>query len=229
MNMKACIVQHAYFEGPGVIADWLYGRRFEVNHVRLYAGHCLPDPKDADLVVLMGGPMSVHEEELYPWLAAEKAFIREAIAGGARVLGVCLGAQLIAAALGAAVYPAGYKEIGWFPVKGRQVAGHFGFPEEFLAFHWHGETFDLPHGAELLASTDACPHQAFELKGQVLGLQFHLEITPEDVARLAHACWAELVPGPYVQASRELMGAPEHYRRIHSLMRELLTYLVGSA
>lgn len=225
--MRACILQHVYFEGPGAIADWLYARRADVNHVRLYAGHQLPDPHDVDLVVLMGGPMSVHDEELYPWLVDEKRFVREAIEAGVRVLGVCLGAQMIANALGAGVYRAPYKEIGWFPVMGRQVPDHFAFPERFMAFHWHGETFDLPAGAQLLASTDACPHQAFEIKGQVMGLQFHLEITPEDVGRLAHACWGDLAPGPYVQPSTELMGTPQLYSQARKLMEALLAHLAG--
>ncbi len=225
MAVRACILQHAPFEGPGAIARWLRGQQAEVLGVHLYAGQSLPAPYGFDLVVVMGGPMSVHDEGLYPWLAEEKRFIRRAVEAGVRVLGVCLGAQLTANALGAAVYPAPHREIGWFPVTGREVSGCFAFPHQFMTFHWHGETFDLPPGAELLASTEACPHQAFEIGGQVLGLQFHLEVSAEDVALLARACTADLVPGPYVQTVDELMGTPELYAEAHGLMDRVLTYL----
>ena len=136
-------------------------------------------------LILMGGPMSVNDD--LPWIAPELAAIREAVARGIPVLGVCLGAQLIARALGARVYPNPQKEIGWSPVDWTPAAAtdplFHGFSGPETVFQWHGETFDLPPGAQHLASSAACRHQAFRVGGNVYGLQFHLEVTPEIIGQ----------------------------------------------
>src|SRR6185312_16916190 len=134
--------------------------------------------------VIMGAPMSVNDEHLYPWLKEEKILVGNAIESRRAVLGICLGAQMIASAMGAPVYRGREKEIGWFPV--RRVAGSGAgalFPKTFTPLHWHGETFDLPAGAIRLAETDAVPNQAFQV-GSAIGLQFHLEATPESIRQL---------------------------------------------
>jgi len=150
--------------------------------------------------------MSIHDEDMYPWLRAEKALIAAAIGEGKKVLGICLGAQLIAAVSGARVYPNPQKEIGFWPVRwmeaGKVIRG--GGTEEIF-FHWHGETFDLPAGAVLLASTTACVNQAFLLGGRVLGVQFHPEVTPEIIrAMIAHE-GHELVDAPYIQSAAKML------------------------
>ena len=158
----------------------------------------LPAARDVDFVIVMGSPMSVNDETKHPWLVDEKRFIRDCIQTGKPVLGVCLGAQLIASAMGAKVYPNPAKEIGWFPVYAASAENEFGLPSSMDVFHWHGETFDLPHGARLLARSEACENQAFQFGNRVLGLQFHLETTPEAARQLVEHCRGELLPSKYV-------------------------------
>lgn len=205
--------------------EWLSGRGATVQCTRFFDSPDLPDPGAADLIIAMGGPMSVNDEERLPWLRPEKAFLREAIRRGTAVLGICLGAQLIASALGARVYPNTRKEIGWFPIEGLESPGEaFRFPRQATVFHWHGETFDLPPGAVHLARSAACVNQAFQVGANVVGLQFHLEMTPESVDRILRHCRGEIVPGPHVQTESEMRGAPAStYQFANRLMGDLLT------
>lgn len=228
--MRAHILQHVPFEGPGSIASWLEAQGARIATVHVYAGEPLPTPADTDLLVFMGGPMSVNDESQHPWLAAEKALVRDALAAGTPLLGICLGAQLIASALGARVYSNALPEIGWFEVRRVPTQDDvFPFPEICKPLHWHGETFDLPTGAIHLAESDACKHQAFQIGRRAIGLQFHLESTPESAERLRIHCAHELVPGPHVQSAENLQAAPaEFYARANQLMAQLLDYLTAN-
>lgn len=228
--MQIHVVQHVPFEGPASFADWALDRRHQLTTTRLYQGDALPEIDDSwDWLLVMGGPMNVYEEARYPWLAAEKAFIGRAIAAGKTVIGVCLGAQLIAAALGARVRRAIEKEIGWFPVdltrQGRDSLFGDVLPERFVAFHWHGDTFDIPAGAPPLASSAVCPNQAFLYQGRVLGLQLHMEVTPESVAHLLAHCGDELVPGRYVQTAAAIQAGAAHCMRLKELLWRLIDRL----
>jgi GMP synthase-like glutamine amidotransferase len=226
--MRAHYLQHVPFEGLGSIEAWLRARGATLTGTRLFLGEPLPDAGHIDFLVAMGGPMSVNDEIELPWLRSEKQFIRNEIARGTAVLGICLGAQLIASALGASVYPNRVKEIGWFPIQALPTpAGAFKFPAHCSVFHWHGETFDLPVGALPLARSPACENQAFQWKQNVIGLQFHLETTPESAIALIENCQDDLTPGPFVQSAAELRAAPvESYTAINSLMSEVLTYML---
>jgi GMP synthase-like glutamine amidotransferase len=230
--MRAHCFRHVPFEGIGSIAAWLDARGIETTATRFDAGDALPRLADIDWLVVVGGPMSVNDEDLHPWLAAEKAFVREAIRAGKRVLGICLGAQLIASALGAKVYRNAVKEIGWHPISPVPVANGvhaFRFPPDALVFHWHGETFDLPPGAVHLARSAGCEHQAFQVGERTLGLQFHLETTPESARALVENCRVDLVPGPYVQSEERLLSAPaQNYRAANALMEGVLSYLMSA-
>jgi len=230
--MRAHYLQHVPFEGLGAIAPWLERAAHEVRATRLFDSEALPGLDAFDLLIVMGGPMSVHDERDHPWLVAEKRFLRAAIEAGKRVLGVCLGAQLIAAALGARVYRNTKKEIGWFPVHGvpSPHASSFAFPSAVDVFHWHGETFDLPGNAVRLARSEACENQAFEIDDRVIGLQFHLEATPRSARDLVEHCREELVASPYIQTEERILSAgPGHYDAIHRLLGELLTHWTRNA
>ncbi|HEX5421610.1 MAG TPA: type 1 glutamine amidotransferase, partial [Gammaproteobacteria bacterium] len=225
----------APFEGLGSIAGWLGAAGCEVSVTRLFETPRLPVAESVDFLIVMGGPMSANDETELAWLAPEKAFIRRCIEHGKLVLGVCLGAQLIASALGARVFRAPAREIGWLPVRAVRISEEepgdddFAFPASIDAFHWHGETFDLPPGAKRLAESDACENQAFQLGRRVLGLQFHLETTPESAREMVSHCRAELEPSRYVQSEAAILGASAaKYAAVNGLMSELLASLLKS-
>jgi GMP synthase-like glutamine amidotransferase len=226
--MRAHYLQHVEFEGLGSIAPWLEEAGYEITNTRLFESAKFPDLKKIDLLVVMGGPMSVNDEDDFPWLVSEKQFILEAINSGKPVLGVCLGAQLIASAIGARVYRNHVKEIGWFPIHGMlsNNTSVFSFPPSMKVFHWHGETFDLPSGATRLAKSDGCENQAFQFGKSVIGLQFHLETTPKAAREIVANCRDELTPSKYVQGEEEIMSTkPEQYQSINHLMNNVLSFL----
>jgi GMP synthase-like glutamine amidotransferase len=195
--MKVLGLQHIACEHPGAFLEVLD----DYVPVELDEGEPLPDWRDFDAIVAMGGPMSVNDEADHPWLRDEKALVREAVEAGTPFLGVCLGSQLLAAALGARVFPnpAG-AEVGVLPVE-RTPAGRAdpvvgALAEPLVSLQWHGDTFELPDGAELLASSPLARNQAFRVGERAYGVQFHLEVTAEQVGQ-----WAE------VPAYREALSA----------------------
>lgn len=230
--MTLYVLQHVEFEGPGSIADWATARGQTLTAVHVYRGDALPVLAAGDLLVVMGGPMNIHEEEKYPWLREEKRFLRAAVDAGHRVLGICLGAQLLADVLGGRVYRNAYKEIGWFPVETTGEAKDcplFGaFPSPATVLHWHGDTFSIPPGARHVARSPACENQAFVFDNRVVGLQFHLETTPESLEALIGASGDELrYVRTWVQNAQRLRQQPEHYPVINGLMADLLDRLLA--
>ncbi len=228
--MRIQVLQHVPFEEPAGIAEWAEARGHRVAITPLYDGALPPAPADYDWLAIMGGPMSVGDESEHSWLKPEKAAIRAGIDAGRTVVGVCLGAQLIAEVLGARVYPNREKEIGWMPIEMTEAGSKselFGFlPPSIEVYHWHGDTFDLPPGAIHLARSLACVHQAFVYGGRVLGLQFHLESTPASVADIVRECAAEIVPATHVQSAlRMLAASPEDYTRINRALFGILDRL----
>ncbi len=226
--MRAHCFQHVPFEGLGSIESWLDSNGYELTRTRFFESADLPDPKAIDLLLITGGPMSVNDEAYFPWLALEKHFVRELIESGKAVLGICLGAQIIANAMGAAVFPNCVKEIGWFPIHAvvSRERSVFTFPPVEVVFHWHGETFDLPRGAIRLARSEGCQNQAFQLGKRVIGLQFHLEVTPQSVQQIVSNCYEDLVPSRYVQTREEILSAsPSRYKLINALMSDVLSFL----
>lgn len=177
--------------------------------------------------------MGVYDERDYPWLVREKKFLKQAIDSGTRILGVCLGAQLIAEVLGARVYPNDQKEIGWFPIEGVQAAHSSSIGKALSnageVFHWHGDTFDLPPEATHLAKSHACKNQAFSVGNQILALQFHLETTPATAQALIDHCRHEIVAAPYIQPAHEMLTDQHRFERINILMAECLDLFAGNA
>jgi GMP synthase-like glutamine amidotransferase len=226
--MRAHYLQHVPFEGLGSIDAWLREAGYQVGVTRLFEDEGFPELDGIDLLIVMGGPMSVNDEAQYPWLVREKTFIRAAIEADIAVLGVCLGAQLIATACGARVYPNHAQEIGWFPVERVASADpeNFAFPPEVTVLHWHGETFDLPEGACHLARSAACANQAFQLGNGVLGLQFHLEATGELLRGFIEAEGASLQSADHVQPAAVILEqATDFMPAAQSMMAQVLGYL----
>lgn len=222
--MKIHWLQHADFEDLGCIAPRLVARGDVVTVTRLYAGEALPEPASIDALIVMGGPMNIYEYDAHPWLRAEKDFIRAVIEAQRRVLGICLGAQLIADVLGAPTTRNANIEIGWFPVTLRAAAektkAFAGFPQSFDAFHWHGDTFALPPGAQPLMSSAACENQAYAVGEHIAGIQFHLEVTAANARDwFAHE---KVAPAPYVQAPGQVLAQLDRFADNNRLMLRLL-------
>jgi GMP synthase-like glutamine amidotransferase len=224
--MNIHYLQHVSYEGPGSIASWAHARRYWLSRTRLHEGDGLPALSSFDCLAIMGGPMGVYETGRFPWLTEEKKLIESAIHCGKKVLGVCLGAQLVADVLGARVYANRYREIGWFPVETGSEAdlgGHTALPERFEAFHWHGDTFDIPAGAIHAARSNACENQAFTYDSNVLALQFHCESTLQSAQALIENCREEIDPDkPYVQSPAMLLSDHARFQKTNAIMSKLL-------
>lgn len=220
-------LQHADHEDLGCIAPWLAARGHSVGGTRLQRGERPPAPEAYDWLIVLGGPMNIYQHAAYPWLVAEKQAIRAALNAGKRVLGICLGAQLVADQLGGPVVQSADTEIGWHPVRATPLArqeGLFkGFPETFTPFHWHGDTFALPLGSRELMSSAACANQAFTHGGKVAGIQFHLEVT----AANARDWFATERPAAsrYVQSPESILAALPNFAENNRLMLKLLENL----
>lgn len=224
-------LQHVPFEGLGAMAELFARRGDRVSTSHLYRADPLPALDTFDWLVVMGGPMGADDEADYPWLGAEKALIRRAIGNGKRVLGICLGAQLMARALGAVVRPGAQREIGWFPITPTDESDpHWGqlLRHSPTVFHWHSDRFDLPDGATHLARSGACDQQAFALGPRVLGLQFHLETTPELARALSHHCANELNGGEWVQTPAQIARTDAPYEDLNRLMGEVIDIMAGA-
>ena len=224
--MRIRSIEHVPFEDPAGIALWAAERGHALTRTRIYAGDQLPGPNDFDLLAVMGGPMSVHDELEFPWLASEKACLKQAVARGRSVLGVCLGAQMLSEVLGGEVTKNAFREIGWHPVRltpwGATNPAFAGMPQEFPAFHWHGETFSVPRGASLVASSDACVDQAFAVGGKLVGLQFHFETTAESMEKLIANGAEDIVEGPYVQTPEQMRAGIGHLEGLKVMLHTLL-------
>ncbi|MDP4206843.1 MAG: type 1 glutamine amidotransferase, partial [Bacteroidota bacterium] len=175
-------------------------------------------------LIIMGGPMSVTEEKKYPWLKAEKQFILHVIEEEKPVLGICLGAQLIANVLGAKIHIAEQKEIGWWPVEIIRD-GILGQPQEITTFHWHGETFSLPENITLLAQSKAIAHQAFLFNDRIVGLQFHPEMTPQGIEQLIQNCSEDITTGTFIHTAKEMLAQTNHFEQNRTLLFYLLQNL----
>ncbi len=183
MNMNALITKHVEIEGPGLIEYCLRQENISYQILNLKPGVHFPKLDDFTHIVILGGPMNVYEEGRFPFLREEDLFIKEAIQRGKTTLGICLGAQLIAKALGAKVFKSPVKEIGWYDVSLTQVGSQdplfSNLPKTFTVFQWHEDTFEIPRSGKMIATSSSVPHQAFRYGEDTYGLQFHLEVTEE--------------------------------------------------
>jgi len=184
--MRVLVIQNFEVEGLGLHEEYLDERGIGTDTIHPYRGDPFPDPGEHDLVMVGGTPVCVREIDRHDFLARERSFLEERIAGGGACFGICFGSQLLASVMGAEVRKNRVMEIGGYRVRltgaGRSDPLLSGFPDEFPVFHWHGDTFDIPEGAALLVEGDDCPYQLFRA-GNVIGVQFHVEITPPIAAR----------------------------------------------
>jgi len=229
--MRIHYLKHVPFEDLANIEQWARSRGHEISRTLLFEEEKLPQMQDFDWLIMMGGPMNIYEHEKYPWLVREKEFISRALAEDKIVLGICLGAQLMADVLGGRVRRNEHREIGWFPVRltsGGKSSKIFGvLPEEFVAFHWHGDTFEIPPGARRAAESMGCRNQAFEID-RAVGLQFHLESSMDSIDHLIHNCGDELTEGRYVQKPEALLAQVDRFPEIHGLMNAFLGNMESS-
>jgi len=220
---------HVPFEGLGCIEQWIKDNNHLASYTRFYDSYKLPDMDSIDWLIVMGGPMGVYDESIYPWMAEEKLFIRQAIEKGKTVIGICLGSQLIAEVLGAKVYPNKQKEIGWFPInlseQAKANALFDGFENSFPVFHWHGDTFDLPADSTHLISSDTTNNQAFLYNDKVLGLQFHFEVTEQTLSGMNENGMNELVESATVQSADQILQQTQNIAVNNERMFQILDYL----
>ena len=210
---------HVPFEGLGSISEWISRNNHSLTSTNWWESSYQNEL--FDVLIIMGGPMGVYDESELSWLKEEKGLIATAIQDGKKVLGICLGSQLIAEVCGSNVYPNHQKEIGWFPISGTSEF------DGLTVFHWHGDTFDLPNGAELVASSPACKHQAFWIGENVLGLQFHLEVREEDVNHMIEHEGHELVVSDFVQSADAILENQRYYQANKDILFNLLDSIIS--
>lgn len=235
--MKIHYFQHSPSEGLGEIAEWARRKGHSVTSTHFYRGERPPPLDDLDWLILMGGPMNIYEHRNHPWLVEEKQFLARSIAKGKTVLGICLGAQLIADTLGGKVFQNPEIEIGWFPVRfdpnatnpspgGKAISAFAGIAADLIPLHWHGDTFSLPPGAVNVAESNGCRHQAFAAGERVVGLQFHLEVGPADVAAFLEGEPEDLGKGRFIQTKAEILAeATAHLPKAHAALESMLDAL----
>jgi GMP synthase-like glutamine amidotransferase len=208
--MRLLCIQHDCLDGPGALLEWAVLRGHTISSCLICEGESLPATDSFDLLISLGGPMGAYEEEQHPWLILEKQYLREAVGAGKKILGLCLGCQLLADALGGRAFRHSCKEFGWQPIE-LTVDGEKWFLLEssetsFRAFQWHGDTYSLPPGAIQLARNEACEQQAFLIGNQVLGLQFHLEWTEQMMRDALANPEVAPPPSPSVQTSEGILS-----------------------
>lgn len=219
-------IKHAHFENEGSIAEWVKEKNYQLNSTRIWLNEPFSDSESIDGLIIMGGPMSVNDEEQYPWLKREKQFIAQVIRDKKPVLGICLGAQLIANVLGAQVFKAPQKEIGWWTIT-TFPSNYWETKGTLTTFLWHGETFTLPEGATLLASSEAIAHQGFSYGEKVVGIQFHPEVTPDGIKNLIQHCSSDLSIGNFIQPTNAMLSNKDFYEENKKLLFTLLEKLFG--
>jgi len=220
-------IQHVPFEGLAGLDPMLRKQGHTIECTRLYLDEQFPAVADIDWLIVMGGPMGIYDNTQYAWLSREKKFIEQVIQAQKTVLGICLGAQLIADVLGAKVYKNIYREIGWFPIERatESLLSDTVLPSHAEVFHWHGDTFDIPDGAFRIASSEACANQGFVYNENIIAFQFHLETTLQTATDLIKNCGNELDGSRYVQSSEQILARPERFLKINHLMTGILTYM----
>ena len=222
VSKKIHFFQHVPFEGLSMIESWIKKNNHNLSSTQFFNQNFkIPTTNDYDALIILGGPMGVYDVEDYPWLNLEKEHINKAINENKPILGICLGAQLIANVLGANISQNAHQEIGWFPINliNNQHSITKGLNQTIDAFHWHRDTFDIPSGAVHLAKSEACKNQAFIYKDKVLGLQFHLEMDEQAIKEVIKNCGAQLKSNKYIQDKEKILSSiPDNKNILYTLL-----------
>ncbi|MBL0080007.1 MAG: type 1 glutamine amidotransferase [Bacteroidetes bacterium] len=219
--MKIACIQHVNFEKPGFISDWAIENRHEIKIYHPYLDGIFPTIDDFDALIILGGPMSANDEDTIAWLKMEKQLIWKTYTNKKKIIGICLGAQLIAASFGEKVYKNKTKEIGWFDVK-TIYTSKLPFPDTFTPFHWHGETFDLPQNGALLIQSENCQNQVFLIGENVLGIQFHLEMGENEILAILENGGSELTNDPNIQSKENILSQFELIKSNKIILNNIL-------
>lgn len=238
--MKIQVIQHSPINTLGTIEEYAKMKNHSLKSTRFYEIDNPPAIDSFDFLIIMGGPMGIYTYKENPWLKNEKEFIKKAIEAGKLVLGICLGAQLLADILGARVYENKYMEMGWFPIKAvskaashrgksQEVETEFlkGLPEEITVFHWPSQTFDLPEGAIRLYESKGCKNQGFIYNSRVVGLQFHPEVNEERIESLIERFGNMMENGPFIQDKKDMMGQKKYLKGTKDFMFLILNKFEG--
>lgn len=208
--MKIHCMVHLEFETLGNIRDWAADKGYLITQTVPSENAIYPDPSEFDLLIIMGGLMSVYQEDDYPWLKQEKQFVKKTMLSGKAIYGICFGAQMLAEILGTRVFGNEFREIGWHKVRSLDVLQDddslFRLPDEFMALQWHGDTFNLPEGARRLFESEACSEQGFVYGENILAVQFHPEVDRIFLDNLIFNCSSDLTDAPYIQSENEILN-----------------------
>jgi len=227
--MRIHLVQHVSYYYQTNVEKWAIEKEHAVSKTFMQENEDLPGLDEFDWLIIMGGPMDIYDAKRYPWLVKEKKFIASAIESKKIVLGICLGGQLIADTLGAKVYMNCCREIGWYPVsltkEAKESKVFRKLPDNFTTFFWHEDGFEIPEGGKRMAVSECCMNQAFEYNDRVIGLQFHLESSPESVGNMLHCtkCMEYITGGgKYIQGMEEIMEHKDFFEETYKAMHLLM-------
>lgn len=230
--MRIHSLQHVAFEDLGSMKQALSAEGHAITTTHWYKGEQAPALNTFDLLIVMGGPMGVYDHHEYEWLIPEKEFLTSCIATGKKIIGICLGAQLISCVLGAKITRNVHREIGWFPLTINHDTTEKPISQILSqcsqVFHWHGDTFELPKNAMLIASSEACAHQAYVINKQIYAFQFHLETTHTSAMALIHHCAEDLDNSLYVQSAEKILADQQKFTAINEAMRKILHEIIQS-
>ena len=211
--MKVLIIQHSAADSPAIVGDVLESNRCDVQTIRIDRGDSIPSRVEADALMMFGGAISMTGDDLPSWVAEEQMLIRRYFDEGRRILGICLGSQILASALGATVNRNSHPEIGWHAIErvGPSAIIEDVFPNKLTVLHWHQDTFDIPPGATHLFRSEACSNQGFVIDDRVFGFQFHMEASARTVRTFLAVSEKWKLGGPYVQSESQITDGIESY------------------
>lgn len=227
--MRIHYLQHVHYEGLGYIENWAVANGHSLTATKFYENPVIPHLQDFNLLIIMGGPMGVYDESKHPWLKTEKELIAASIKADKTVIGICLGAQLIAAVLGAKIKKSPHKEIGFFPIhkteEGKECNLLSDLPNPINAFHWHGDMFEIPKNAKSFFKSVGCENQAFIYKDRVIGFQFHFETTAKSLKEMIENGRSELIMDKFVQTEKKIMSSAYKCTEANGYLKLLLARL----